>query len=367
MRPSLRALADPLVPRALRRDPEQARAGRRLLGFTAMSWVVVPVFAAPSLATPASRAYGLMVLGWGLAVLPTPLVMWLTGRIAPAAHWFVAAAWCSLSFETLRFGGLQAPSTYYLPLLPGLAILLAGRRAALPWVAASAATVVTATVGDGLGVMPGRPFSEGVSSLIAGATLLIGTALATGLCSLYESQKREALARLAEERERFAWHATHDPLTGLPNRVLLGDRLATALARARRQGARVALVYLDVDGFKAVNDRLGHAAGDALLCDLAARLQREVRASDTLARLGGDEFAVVMEGMRTRADAERVAEALRRAALGARPGGGQGPAVEVSAGVALFPDDAGDGEELLKASDAAMYREKRAEGPTNPG
>src|SRR6185295_9566794 len=104
--------------------------------------------------------------------------------------------------------------------------------------------------------------------------------------------------------------AQSDPLTGLANRLLLDDRLRVAVARLRRSGAQLAVLYIDLDRFKAVNDSLGHAAGDALLKDVAARLRGGVRASDTVARLGGDEFVVLLEDIKERAHALRVADKI---------------------------------------------------------
>ena len=154
--------------------------------------------------------------------------------------------------------------------------------------------------------------------------------------------------------------AGHDALTGLPNRVLLQDRLGKALARARRQEQQVAVMYLDLDRFKHVNDSQGHAAGDALLAEAGQRLLAAVRETDTVARLGGDEFVVVLEGIDdTRAVTARAQGILRSLAA---------PIIYkdrelytgASIGIALYPKDGTDTDSLIKHADSAMYQAKEA-------
>ena len=158
--------------------------------------------------------------------------------------------------------------------------------------------------------------------------------------------------------QHLAHQANHDALTELPNRYLLHDRLSHAIARAQRNGMRIAVLFLDLDQFKTVNDSLGHAAGDELLKAVAARLQDCVREEDSVARLGGDEFVIVLEHLR----AEQTAVAVARKILGALepPFLLQGHELFVSGsiGVSLFPKDGRDRETLLRNADTAMYRAK---------
>jgi diguanylate cyclase (GGDEF)-like protein len=153
--------------------------------------------------------------------------------------------------------------------------------------------------------------------------------------------------------------ATHDPLTGLANRALFYDRLRQSVSQARRDGSQVCLLNLDMDGLKAINDSHGHRAGDAALCELAQRLSRLLRRSDTLARLGGDEFAVIMPGVEGRqaahATLERIVEDMRPVfTFEAQP-----LTVQASIGAAVFPDDAHEIDDLVDAADRAMYEVKR--------
>jgi diguanylate cyclase (GGDEF)-like protein/PAS domain S-box-containing protein len=150
-----------------------------------------------------------------------------------------------------------------------------------------------------------------------------------------------------------------DPLTGLANRLLFLDRLRGALARAHRHGTQIAVLYIDLDEFKQVNDSLGHAAGDALLRDFALRLRTCVRASDTVARFGGDEFVVLLEELKEREDAARVAEKIIEAAQ--RPFALEGKDCVVTASIGIASSAGGLGEDdLLKRADAALYAAKAA-------
>ena len=173
-------------------------------------------------------------------------------------------------------------------------------------------------------------------------------------------------AEIAERRraEEFVRHqAIHDGLTGLPNRLLLEDRLEVAIERCRRDDSHFALIYIDIDSFKPVNDRHGHLAGDVLLVGVAQRLRQAMRAGDTIARVGGDEFVVIMERAPDSDTAVRRVEGIVAAmrtpySLVLRE---QTVDVTISAsfGVAMYPEHGTDYDSLLHAADDAMYRAKR--------
>ena len=154
--------------------------------------------------------------------------------------------------------------------------------------------------------------------------------------------------------------ASHDSLTGLPNRALLTDRLAQAISLARRHGTRVALMYLDIDHFKNINDSLGHAVGDTLLQAAAARLMECVRGSDTVCRQGGDEFVVLLPQVDTVRDATLIAEKLVAAMAQPFAIDGRHLHVTLSIGVSVYPDDGSDGDVLLRNADTAMYQAKKS-------
>jgi diguanylate cyclase (GGDEF)-like protein len=167
-----------------------------------------------------------------------------------------------------------------------------------------------------------------------------------------------------KKAEEEATHlALHDPLTGLPNRRLLADRLGHALAGAGREGTVVAVLYLDLEGFKEVNDAFGHEAGDRVLAAFAGRLEGRLRESDTAARVGGDEFVVVLEGVRGEGEALALAERLERSLEEPFEVGEAGErTLSASVGVALSTLPHECPEDLLRSADLAMYRSKKREG-----
>jgi len=165
---------------------------------------------------------------------------------------------------------------------------------------------------------------------------------------------------LEDQLEHNKYLALHDELTSLPNRRLFQDRLDSAIERARRTGTHVALLLIDLDNFKLVNDTAGHHAGDELLRHVSNLFTGRVRRSDTVARTGGDEFSVILEEPMTRADAVRVGKTLAKLLDEPVTFGGKELRVGASVGIAVFPDDAADAESLRIAADLRMYAGKTA-------
>lgn len=182
------------------------------------------------------------------------------------------------------------------------------------------------------------------------------------------SERNRQLEIEVEQRKQMEQEmrhlAMHDMLTGLPNRALFMDRLESAHHRAQRHGGMFALVYVDVDRFKEVNDTWGHGAGDAVLIELSARLRGALRENDTVARLGGDEFALVLEELDDINDAhrlmERVTLSLQAPMHYLRDGEELTLAIAASIGVAAYPADGAEVDALLHAADQAMYLIKRS-------
>ncbi len=183
-------------------------------------------------------------------------------------------------------------------------------------------------------------------------------------CRIEEENPRATRSILRDVTERKAWEerltflAQHDPLTGLPNRVLFNDRLNQALSRARRNGQRVAVLFLDLDHFKHINDTHGHNIGDLLLKAVAGRLTDRVREQDSVSRVGGDEFALILSDLREPGDAIGVTQAILTAVAKEFECGGIALSISTSIGVSIYPDDGENPDVLLKQADRAMYRPK---------
>ncbi|MFL6115303.1 MAG: diguanylate cyclase [Catenulispora sp.] len=226
--------------------------------------------------------------------------------------------------------------------------LLRTVRVILPYLAA--AFCLAGVLADGLDTT--RRMDPVV--LIAGAAVLVALVGRQSL-TLYENQRlTEDLRRAAETLQH---HAYHDPLTGLANRALLTDRLEHALTQRQAEWEPVAVVFLDLDGFKGVNDSVGHATGDRVLVEAAGRISGALRIGDTVARFGGDEFVIVLEVGTTVGGALVVAERIRGRLCEEYRGAGPGLRLGASIGVA-FSEPGGSASDLLRRADAAMYRAK---------
>lgn len=176
-----------------------------------------------------------------------------------------------------------------------------------------------------------------------------------GIVIWFLEEEREEVVRASQRIEHLAYH---DSLTGLPNRKLFLDRLSQELAASRRRGSQLAVMFLDVDRFKVINDSLGHGFGDELLTGVARRLRQSVRQADTVGRLGGDEFVLLIADLKRSEDAQAVAEKILTGLR--RPFQLHGHQIYVSAslGISLYPSDGSDAEQLLKHADTAMYGAK---------
>ena len=190
--------------------------------------------------------------------------------------------------------------------------------------------------------------------------VVLSMLLAVAVC--YTAMRRSARrynAMLEHANEQLRHAATHDALTGLPNRVLLADRLQQAVARAARNEIRFAVLVVDLDRFKAINDSLGHIAGDELLQEVAHRLSALLRKGDTLARLGGDEFVLLAHEVSSPQGAEVIARKVLTQVAQPVHLAGLDVHVSPSVGICLCPDDGVDSETLLQHADAAMYHAKK--------
>jgi diguanylate cyclase (GGDEF)-like protein len=196
-----------------------------------------------------------------------------------------------------------------------------------------------------------------ILAAVLGAMVLVYAVIQLLLMRYKRLLREEERARAAQE-ERIRHQAYHDSLTGLPNRARFSEQLEGALRRAKRTGAPLALLFLDLDLFKSVNDSLGHDAGDALLRLTAERIRRAVREADMVFRMAGDEFTVLLEEVRGPEEAAMVAGRVLEGVSEPLELSQRQLAVTASIGIALYPGDDAVGERLMKAADTAMYRAK---------
>jgi len=175
------------------------------------------------------------------------------------------------------------------------------------------------------------------------------------------SRLAQQVARLRKDLTDMEFRATHDPLTELPNRLLFRDRLLQAIAGAERRERQVAVLYIDLDNMKKVNDNYGHTTGDQLLKEIGKRLAASVRESDTVARLGGDEFAVIQTDISDRSDATRLADKLLQAINAGYDYQDQLIQAGASLGISLYPEHSKSVDTLLSLADSAMYEAKRSD------
>ncbi|RFA26984.1 hypothetical protein CAI21_15585 [Alkalilimnicola ehrlichii] len=221
---------------------------------------------------------------------------------------------------------------------------------------------------------PSQPFSLVVERQLGWELLATPSLITAALAGVLGLALVIAYTRLRLRQEeisrrsaqRLYWLANYDTLTGLPNRNLLQDRLQQALSRARRHNYRVAVLFCDLDGFKAVNDTAGHEVGDRLLVTVAKRLQASLRDQDTVGRLSGDEFVVVLEDVTDRNAAERVVEELQRSLDEGISIDEFDFMVSASIGLALYPDDGKEADALLRRADYAMYSRKHPDWVAPP-
>lgn len=188
---------------------------------------------------------------------------------------------------------------------------------------------------------------------VAIVSAMVGALLFMGLHEL-------PLRAVRKAEHDLSFLAQHDPLTHLPNRALFADRLDQALERARRGRTKVGLFFMDVDHFKSINDSLGHPVGDGVLKEIASRLGKRIRRSDTMARISGDEFMVIAEGGHRSQDFLELARQLRAGLAEPLDIGGQELWVTMSGGIAVFPDDGRDAATLIRNADLAMYEAKQS-------
>src|SRR6478735_1993711 len=285
-------------------------------------------------------------------------------RFEVANTLLLVTATVSISALVWQNSGLRDPAMLAYPAILAFASTMGGRRLFLILLAMILLVVALVGVANLQGWHVNAVPTHTLGSMINVSIVLSLTAF---LIWLMAGDLRAALADLTTENERvrrsqmrIEFLATHDSLTGLPNRILARDRFGHAIALARRHQTRAALVFLDLDNFKSVNDSLGHPRGDELLRTVGDRLTKVLRDSDTVCRQGGDEFLILLGDVRDNSDVAEIGVKLLEQLDAPFLLDGLEVSTSVSIGIAMFPDDGDDFDELLKKADIAMYGAKDA-------
>ena len=276
------------------------------------------------------------------------------------AHLIIGATVISIACGIAISGGpLYAPAIAMniLPII--MAFILIGKRAGLVWTQIILTLHVSFIVASAYGIQFVQLLPSGELPSQHLAHWLITYTAMIGLMFVFDSLNTRLKAERDAERLRFEHLASHDPLTNLANRLQFDISLNKSMNRGDRHQKMTALLYIDLDGFKPINDSLGHDAGDVVLREIATRLEHNVRNMDTVARLGGDEFGIILEEISDPAKLGAIAEKLLKAVSRPIRQLASKPSVSASIGIAVYPLHTNSKEELIKYSDLAMYSAKQ--------
>lgn len=324
----------------------------------------------------------LLSLSFCIGLAFTPVVLARSRSVKMATHAALGCAFLILLIESFWFGGVTSPAYPWLAVLPIAGMFFAGRRGGLLWAGLSTLGILSVGAFELSGRINGSPHLDNRSILEEMFTMSSVCLALAGLAWLAEARSNRVVRELEQERLKFRTMSLHDFLTGLANRCLVDESLSQSWERCRRAHSGGALFFVDLNGFKAINDTRGHAAGDHVLREVAHRLKGLLRRSDLAGRIGGDEFALVVEGLDSRTKAAALADKIARVIE--TPIELQGGPVQVGAsiGIALYPDPQLDSDEpqsqsplqrglepapidrttierLFRQADTAMYTAKR--------
>jgi diguanylate cyclase (GGDEF)-like protein len=288
------------------------------------------------------------------------IVLRQRGHFAAIAQAAIAATYLGIMAGVYVSGGpIETPAAMIIIMPCVLAFCLLGLRAGLLWT-----VIVFATNIAGIGLaLAGFHYPQVAPPDMHQTNRIFNWVVAffsiVAVVIVYENINARLKHERDAERDRYKHMATHDALTGLANRKLFHESLRMGLERAQRNSYHVALLMIDLNGFKPINDMLGHEAGDKALQHVANHLRAAIRRTDTAARLGGDEFAVILEGLSGEQELGPVLEKIENSIATPIEDVAGKPIVTASIGIALYPSQTGDTGELLRLADVAMYHAKR--------
>ncbi len=359
------SIVDQFVPPRLGKELGERTRARTLVGILLANAVLLLLLNVPLLLSRSlpngemSRGHGLL---FGIAAFYLGLA-WLfrrTGSFSLVGNLFCLQVFLSAVALTAITGGIAASGiVHVLIIIPVVAFILVSQRWGMIWLVLVLAVTSLFVAADG--VVSGWQRITLTNTASANLMVAFVSTLTVAAClSVYALLNRRLVDLLELDRNRFAFQAVHDSLTELTNRVGFDAFLESSIEGAEERGERFAVLYLDLDNFKPINDSLGHAVGDEVLQIIGQRLRNIVRESDVVARLGGDEFAVILRSFAT--DQDAVWRARKILAAVGKPisvSVGEVVSVEASVGVVMYPLHTESRDELLKLADAAMFYAKR--------
>lgn len=358
-----RAVLDWFVPLEIRTDKAQRTRAFIVIGIILINLVICVLIGsalfATSLSHKAKMAATVVVVGSALLYCTAlGLFRWrhsylLAGNLAVAAVYFAVLA------GVLLTGGYGvSPIMPLWIVVPVFVFPLAGPRSGMVWAIVIFLTMITLLVSNLVGFKAWQLSDPETLQVIERVLPVILCFMVVTALIIYERLNEQLNQWLQEERQRFAFKASHDSLTDLPNREEFYSRLETALRESNHKRLQMALVYIDLDGFKPVNDMHGHFAGDKVLKITAQRIKEVLRHTDVAARIGGDEFALILHGVQKRSDIDLALNKLLHTLSIPIDIEGREVQVHASAGVAIFPQDSRDMLALCRLADNAMYAAK---------
>lgn len=358
------ALLNWFVPLSVRTDKAQRTRAYIVIGIILVNLAICLLSGAALLGTslsPSALTAGFVVVGESALLYALALVLFrrrhsyvLSGNLA------VLAVYIAVLSGVLMTGGYGAsPIMPLWIVVPVFVFPLAGPRSGMVWAIIIFLTMIVLLALEELAGFRAWQLSD------EDTLMLISRVLPVVLCFMvvialiiYEHVNAQLNQWLQEERQRFAFKASHDALTDLPKREEFYARLDSTLREATQKKQQVALVYIDLDGFKPINDTYGHYAGDRVLKITSHRLREVIRHTDVAARLGGDEFALILPGVQKRSDIDLALNKLLHTVAIPIDIEGREVQVRASAGVAIFPQDTRDPVALCRLADGAMYQAK---------
>ena len=340
-----------------------------LFGFLAFSAVLIPVLLYFLPDVPAVSEDGIvLVLICMLFYVTSFIVLNRFSALNTAGNITLTGIYLGTVISSWATGGIYSPLMYALFIPPVFAFIITNLISAWTWATITVVTFVAMWTVDELAMSyPAMEKYESLQIMTNAAdvtTLSLILPLMSLVCILlvvasYELSSKEMKKMLTKEMHKFAFKANHDPLTGLANRTKFDDRLKLSIESAKQTNQALALAYIDLDGFKPINDTLGHHAGDIVLKTISQRLSNTVRGSDMVARLGGDEFSIILHGVPSNRVMQPLAEKiLNIIAQDVILDDGTTVNVTGSIGVAYYPEDATTTDRLCRYADMAMYKAK---------